>query len=185
MATIQAIPTRYAGCHFRSRLEARWAVFFDALGIPWEYEPQGFNLEWRLELGREDTFSYLPDFYLPGFDCYAEVKGSADESTMWQLLNATAALGKPLLLLGPSRGVELTSPVELRFHKGDIYASTWPTGSESIVASDAGRGYSEAIWPQGWCPLLTVPYRGTASGMTCALNAARSARFEHGQSGAT
>jgi hypothetical protein len=32
---IVAIPTRYKGYHFRSRLEARWAVFFDALGIKW------------------------------------------------------------------------------------------------------------------------------------------------------
>lgn len=31
--TIQAIQTRYAGHHFRSRLEARWAVFFDYLGV--------------------------------------------------------------------------------------------------------------------------------------------------------
>lgn len=36
-----ALTTRYAGCRFRSRLEARWAVFFDHLGIEWEYEPQG------------------------------------------------------------------------------------------------------------------------------------------------
>lgn len=54
--TITAIETQYAGCRFRSRLEARWAVFFDRLGIRWEYEPQGFaGPGWR----------YLPDFYLP------------------------------------------------------------------------------------------------------------------------
>ncbi len=27
--TIKAIPTEYAGVHFRSRTEARWAAFFD------------------------------------------------------------------------------------------------------------------------------------------------------------
>lgn len=32
-STIKAIETSYAGCRFRSRLEARWAVFFDTLGI--------------------------------------------------------------------------------------------------------------------------------------------------------
>jgi len=36
--TITAIPTEYAGCTFRSRLEARWAVFFDAMRIEWQYE---------------------------------------------------------------------------------------------------------------------------------------------------
>jgi hypothetical protein len=35
------IPTRYKGYHFRSRLEARWAVFFDALGLRWQYEVEG------------------------------------------------------------------------------------------------------------------------------------------------
>ena len=28
----------------RSRLEARWAVFFDTAGIAWQYEPEGFDL---------------------------------------------------------------------------------------------------------------------------------------------
>jgi hypothetical protein len=36
---IKAIPTTYANVRFRSRLEARWAAFFDLAGVPWEYEP--------------------------------------------------------------------------------------------------------------------------------------------------
>jgi hypothetical protein len=40
---------------FRSRLEARWAVFFDGLELKWEYEPQGFDADGTL---------YLPDFAL-------------------------------------------------------------------------------------------------------------------------
>lgn len=51
---IQAIETHYKGYRFRSRLEARWAVFFDALGFDWQYELQGFNLG--------DVGLYLPDF---------------------------------------------------------------------------------------------------------------------------
>lgn len=62
---IKAIETEYNGYRFRSRLEARWAVFFDAAGIEYEYEPEGFELS----CGR-----YLPDFYLPWFKCYVEVK---------------------------------------------------------------------------------------------------------------
>ena len=50
---IKAIETEYAGCLFRSRLEARWAVFFDALDVQWEHEPDGFETS----AGR-----YLPDF---------------------------------------------------------------------------------------------------------------------------
>jgi hypothetical protein len=31
---VRAIKTEYKGYLFRSRLEARWAVFFDVLSIP-------------------------------------------------------------------------------------------------------------------------------------------------------
>ncbi|WP_142627894.1 hypothetical protein [Rhizobium sp. P007] len=41
--TIKAIPTVYRGVRFRSRLEARWAAFFDLAKIIWDYEP--FDLE--------------------------------------------------------------------------------------------------------------------------------------------
>jgi hypothetical protein len=51
------LDTRYKGYRFRSRLEARWAVFFDALNIEYLYEPEGF----QLKAGR-----YLPDFQLVG-----------------------------------------------------------------------------------------------------------------------
>ena len=38
MNGLKAIETEYKGYRFRSRLEARWAVFFDACGVKWEYE---------------------------------------------------------------------------------------------------------------------------------------------------
>ena len=50
---LKAIDTAYKGHLFRSRLEARWAVFFDALGLQWEYEVEGYDL---------DGVWYLPDF---------------------------------------------------------------------------------------------------------------------------
>ena len=37
---IKAIETQYKGYRFRSRLEARYAVMFDALGFEWQYEPE-------------------------------------------------------------------------------------------------------------------------------------------------
>lgn len=40
---IKAIPTKFNGVEFRSRLEARWAAFFDLCGWEWEYEP--FDLD--------------------------------------------------------------------------------------------------------------------------------------------
>jgi len=56
---IKAIETVYKGYRFRSRLEARWAVFFDALGLEWGYEVEG------LDLG---GLWYLPDFYIPDLE---------------------------------------------------------------------------------------------------------------------
>lgn len=63
----KALETHYAGYRFRSRLEARWAVFFDTAGIAWEYERQGFRLS--------DGTCYLPDFWLPAIGIWIEVKG--------------------------------------------------------------------------------------------------------------
>jgi hypothetical protein len=73
---VQAIETRYAGCRFRSRLEARWAVFFDELGIEWEYEPEGFEIDY---VEGEPPFRYLPDFLLPKTQTWVEVKGSESQ----------------------------------------------------------------------------------------------------------
>ncbi len=51
---IAAKPTVYAGVEFRSRLEARHAVFYDALGCRWEYEPW----QWVMPNG----WTYTVDF---------------------------------------------------------------------------------------------------------------------------
>lgn len=37
--TVKAHPTKYNGVQYRSRLEARWAAFFDLIGWKHEYEP--------------------------------------------------------------------------------------------------------------------------------------------------
>jgi hypothetical protein len=63
--SIKAIETFYGGYRFRSRLEARWAVFFDYLGIKFQYELEGYDLdgEW-----------YLPDFWLSDSKIWLEIK---------------------------------------------------------------------------------------------------------------
>jgi len=79
---IKPIETFYHGYRFRSRLEARWAVFFDALNVRFEYEPEGFDL------GNGEY--YLPDFrvkcwgdrgsiFEEPYDLYIEVKGRMTE----------------------------------------------------------------------------------------------------------
>lgn len=64
---IKAIQTRYDNYHFRSRQEARWAVWFNAVGLPYRYELEGFDLG--------NGVYYLPDFYLPTLVLWVEVKG--------------------------------------------------------------------------------------------------------------
>lgn len=79
--TIKAIDTKYGGCLFRSRTEARWAVFYDALGVRWVYEMEGYVLN--------DGRRYLPDFFLPDHNCYIEIKGvrpTEEEKIKAQLL---------------------------------------------------------------------------------------------------
>ena len=53
--SIKPIETNYRGYKFRSRLEARWAVFFDHMEIEFYYEPEGYQLP---------SGWYLPDFLL-------------------------------------------------------------------------------------------------------------------------
>ncbi len=102
------IPTRFDGFRFRSMLEARWAVFFNALDIKYLYEPQGFVTDGR---------PYLPDFcLLIGQMTWAEVKPAigtdADGVKRWKsfveargehgvLLTDMTNRPGPFLFLGP------------------------------------------------------------------------------------
>lgn len=63
---IQAIQTMHNGIRFRSLTEARWSAFLISLGVHYEYEPGRY----RLSTGG----TYLPDFYIPRFKAYLEVK---------------------------------------------------------------------------------------------------------------
>jgi hypothetical protein len=213
---IAAIETRYAGCRFRSRLEARWAVFFDTLGTKWEYEPQGYVV------GPNKT-PYLPDFWLPKEKVWVEVKGSEEQLDVG--LTVDAALpwdGLPdtgneqseykirLLVLGPigsmkrvldgtGKTVGYSGPTHsvLTFRKGDLFQGTayftrsglevQPEGG--LVANDSGH-----IWwdthRQDWGALVSGGGYITDPGVEVdmpvaeAFRSARSARFEHGESGA-
>lgn len=68
------VETRYGGTTYRSRIEARWACWFDLAGIWAEYEP--IDLE-----------GYVPDFILPhewaGGPLLIEVKPSLYHAELW------------------------------------------------------------------------------------------------------
>lgn len=91
---LNPIPTRWCGYFFRSRLEARWAVFFSHLEIEFWYEPEGYDL---------DGVRYLPDFFLPLVRLYAEVKPRRlDSHEMCKAERLCIASGfQTILLVGP------------------------------------------------------------------------------------
>ncbi|MFE3452423.1 hypothetical protein ACFXJ8_26215 [Nonomuraea sp. NPDC059194] len=132
--TIQAIDTRYKGCRFRSRLEARWAVFLDTLGIRWEYEPQGYLVGAKRR-------PYLPDFYLTDLNWWVEVKGPLERLDVPLLLDAV----DPIHGLGRSDAFHMTNMLVL----GDLPAGEVPHGHLSIrrsrVIGTPARGQSSHV----------------------------------------
>ncbi|MHA6764775.1 PDDEXK family nuclease [Streptacidiphilus sp. PAMC 29251] len=207
---IKAIETRYAGHHFRSRLEARWAVFFNALGIPWEYEPQGY------EVGPYPTHvtdngltlantRYLPDFWLPAQKVFFEVKGIAPDSDYNDMLHAfTGQSEKDLILAVGSIPDPDTYEVSCE-GTGDFWMDEFQGTAPCI---DERTGAVLGCWDnyRAWCCCPSgrhygIEFSGYGDRIPCgcssggrfssdddpsireAYRAARSARFEHGQSG--
>lgn len=195
-AVVRPIETRYAGHRFRSRLEARWAVFFDAMGIPWQYEVEGFTLS--------DRRKYLPDFLLPECGTWVEVKGSADHLSVSLIERATRDLpwiepkqeaGPTLMILGPI-------PEPLAGEQGDY---GWcgldpePFDPDAVLSRPYGFGAyhknkrpwllcnADDTWgdPAGCLVPSVDPYEcfGEYGGAERAYAAARAARFEHGEAG--
>lgn len=184
--TIKPIETHYAGCRFRSRLEARWAVFFDALDIEWQYELQGFELP----SGR-----YLPDFYLPSLETWFEVKGQFEFGDNAELLATELSdmTKKRVIILAG----DIPRPSGLGTFKDDNYlmVQSCPDGS---FAWDIQ--YWWCVCPVCLRPGITFNGRGARVCGSCvegdksytydhpiivaAYEAARSARFEFGESGA-
>lgn len=178
---IKAIDTKYKGYLFRSRLEARWAVFFDALGIKWEYEKEGYDL---------DGIYYLPDFWLPELKCFIEIKGekpSEDETNKARRLSETFGF-----------------PVYIFF--GEIPFPRCSMGNED---SDSAHYIAKGAWDCFYyfcecpnCHKIGIEYCGRAERINCGCNGksekhyncnserlmlayqeAKSKRFEWGENG--
>jgi nucleoside 2-deoxyribosyltransferase len=173
---LRAIETNYRGHRFRSRTEARWAVFFDAAGIAWQYEAEGYNLDGRY---------YLPDFFLPELKVFVEVKPTkeaAEQAT--PLLRALAkASGCRTLFAVGAPDVDNEKPF---IECSDFIRGVWHTGI-------------------GQCPFCNRVAFEFLPGMSCrcvgtvrlldhgpfckplrlrhALGEAQRARLEHGEDG--
>lgn len=181
------IETFYAGCRFRSRLEARWAVLFDSLGIRWDYEPEGFDLG---ECGY-----YLPDFFLhlppddrialkyPGAGYWVEIKGG--EPTREEALKCEALteatkhyswifqgnIGDQTICSGPSRWTRKPDANLLNLFNVCGYEPAAMKGAYAIANSS----------PIYYCSKQDDSFFRRVD---LAIEAARSARFEFGEVGA-
>ena len=183
---IQAIETRYAGRRFRSRLEARWAVFFDSLGVTWEYEPEGF-------LVGDDKRAYLPDFKIQTAfgEWWIEVKGDREKLDIDLLAAfATASPSQQIAILGPvPRLAEEATPLHWMVRRiadkpflAQVYftpgGNLWQWGFEYPFAPDLVESTIGPLLDGGPATDLRVQ-----PNVRDAYIAASSARFEHGEEG--
>jgi hypothetical protein len=179
----KAIQTEYKGYRFRSRLEARWAVFLDSLGIPYEYEKDGYDL---------DGLWYLPDFWLPDHGCWLEIKAKMNwDDDSWDKAHKLAAhTGYPCYLVAgqawPEEYVILEFPATL---PEDIH-DTMSEGEFALCKrcdSLAVREHENRwrrVGPHKCAEDDRWPLMGAQSPrLLAAYKAARSARFEHGEKG--
>lgn len=159
---VKAIETRYGQSRFRSRLEARWAVFFDMFGIPFVYEHEGFELP---------SGKYLPDFWLPEQPAWAEVKPTRFTLEERRRCEELCVLtGDDVLLLD---GLPEDRPFTVLFvFGGNLHSAELPL--YVLTARTHSRRYIEDLTgnKRDW----NISYDG-------AISAAVSARFERGEQG--
>ena len=182
---MKVIETVYRDYRFRSRLEARWAVFFDSVGIPYEYEPEGFEMS--------DGTKYLPDFYLPDSDDYFEVKGYMTEYDMHKIRKFMDESHKPVTIGYSDFSFEACSYYPEP--DGDVYSLEEKIDSNLIKCNACGKHYFIGECG-GWHCRCCNAYDGDKyhtpvwNGSNYwakpephireALEKARQARFEHG-----
>lgn len=187
MNTIPAIETRYKGFRFRSRTEARWAIFLDALDIEWEYEKEGYDLG--------EAGWYLPDFWLPKQRIWIEVKPllrAPNGEPVWPDMNKQCALAEMLeqevITLcgtpGPVTWDQDSNPY-VGYTCGDFYYYWCECPScGSVDIQFEGRSARNEHTPE--CQAMTGDkgYNMDSPRLLSAYARARSARFEHGEHGA-
>jgi hypothetical protein len=182
---IKAIETRYKGYRFRSRLEARYAVLFDFLKLKWEYEPEGYIINCPHDFGNGSSDCYyLPDFRINDFNWFVEVKaegrgflrgedgeidGLGNFATIGRL---SAMLDIPVLMLEGTPEPNLG----LRLYKWEEVQEPYIPLYQCSFVSISGERF-EVYHHTGLINYLA------SNNLNDAIIAARSARFEHGESG--
>jgi hypothetical protein len=173
---MKPIETIYRGYRFRSRLEARWAVCLDRLGWPWVYEPQGYVLS--------DGTCYLPDFVLTRPHardggvvgapvCFLEVKPfEPSESEVVKAALLAAGSGIDVLF-----AIGLPDAHRLAYGLDGIDADSDGSNPELLTAAGSIHSYALDKWGRPGWRLFDAP----SDADFAACDAARAARFEHGE----
>lgn len=181
---IKPIETHYKGYRFRSRLEARWAVFFDSLKIEWQYEPEGFEINGK---------HYLPDFYLPEYKLYAEIKPCDQPQSVINLLQEFSNHNAIALFIGlPNDNPAMMFCTEADDGGGGSYSCSnvhWMTdnGVPSLIEiyDSRDRTFFVDNFIQELPRFKNMADYGNSrwdiEGVEHAVISARSARFEHGE----
>ena len=134
----RTIPTLYKGYNFRTRLEARWAVFFDHLGVQWDYESEGYTLG--------NGLRYLPDFWLPNNNMWVDVKpGPADAMALEKARRLFAKSKYPLFLANgmPDNQGTRVSTSESHVNFRNMLSPSQQSGFESALFEARGARFGE------------------------------------------
>jgi hypothetical protein len=181
---IRAIETHYRGYRFRSRLEARWAVFFDEMGLEWVYEHEGYEIE--------GVGPYLPDFEIG--EAIVEIKplSIGRDIKQWQAAQQkcrefTSATDRFAMVLVGTPGDHAVIAWHRDFPKGadvDFAECAKCSGlvckCYTVAGSERGAliGHVHLCHQQGCNGRQVSQFGHRISG---ALSKAKSARFEHGE----
>jgi len=188
---LKAIETHHKGYRFRSRLEARWSVVLDRLGIDWRYEDQGYNLP---------CGPYLPDFWLPEYGMWFEVKGcrptGIEIARCYELADIVPEgrnYGQVFMVAG---GIPEGEVVDAPFGEFGMTNAPGEIGPLGWLFWSDGCIWTEAEWMQcrvcGKLDVRSPRFTGCCEGpdtmtptrfVLAAYDAGRGARFEHGEKG--
>lgn len=154
------LPSAYRGIRFRSRTEARWAIYFEALGVPWEYEVEGFALP---------SGNYVPDFLLPPRDKaparWVEIKNGPVTEIDQRLARELAELTG--LAVVTFVGPPITSrDAGMEWCPGGSYAEPVGIEVESAASKRAAEFSANARWDGGDEPTLPPTPTQTSPGVT-------------------
>lgn len=166
--SIKAIETLYNGIRFRSRLEARWAVFFDCLDIRYLYEHEGYT---------DGRTRYLPDFFLPDLGCFVEIKPKDFGADGIKKASMLSRSGVPVYLFSGDVGC-----TAIKFIGGEVYLYGYSENPQEWRISCCVRCQSVSIIPwfeNGKCSCPEISFLGTPSPQIVAAGVvATQVRFE-------